>query len=182
MVIIIDNDNYWNELSKYKNLPYSFILFNQESFNWSNIFEYSRYKSNTKFIIKFEKYWINNQNAISNIFSLTLFDELTISLYPEFIDWKSNLIYNTLSIEFIKLYKIIIFEKHIKNLQYNIFIEICNKNIALFDLFMIDYIKYNKKTIYEKDLLQLLLHPNLMKKYLIMGYDYEGNKINLDWI
>ena len=84
MVIIIDNDNYWNELSKYKNLPYSFILFNQESFNWSNIFEYSRYKSNTKFIIKFEKYWINNQNAISNIFSLYKLSEKNVTFYLEY--------------------------------------------------------------------------------------------------
>jgi hypothetical protein len=182
MVIIANNINYWDELSKYNNLPYSFILYNQEYLNWSNIFQYSRYKSNTKFIIKFEKYWINNQNCINNIFSLTLFDELTISLYPEFIDWKSNLIYNKLSIEFIKLYKISIFEKHIKNLPYYIFIEICEKNSALYNLFIIDYIKHNNKNIYEKDLIELLLHPNLMKKYLTIGYDYEGNKVDLNWL
>ena len=43
-----------------------------------------------------------------------------------------------------------------------------------------DYIKCNPKKIIVKDLIELLCHPNLMKKYLIMSYDYEGNKIDLN--
>ena len=179
MVIIGDNYIFWNELSKYKNLPYSFILYNQEYLNWVNIFEFSRYKSNAKFIIKFEKYWMNNQNCIYRIFSLTLFDELTISLYPDYIDWTSNLIYNNLSIEFIKLYKTIIFQNYIKNLQYCDFIDLCEKKKELYYLFIIDYLKYNPKKIIVKYLIKILCHTNLMRKYLIMGYDYDGNKIDL---
>lgn len=180
MVIISDDINYWDELSKYKEVPYSFILNNQEKLNWPYIFEYNKYRINAKFIIKFEKYWINDNECKHIIFDYTLFDELTISLYPEYIDWKCNIIYNNLSIDFIKLYKPIIFKKYIKNLYYDDFMNLCFKNNKFYDIFMLDYIKENKKPIHIKNLIEFLLQPKLMSKYIMIGYDYDGNQINLD--
>jgi hypothetical protein len=45
---------------------------------------------------------------------------------------------------------------------------------------MLDYIRLNKKPIYIENLIEFLLHPRLMYKYINLGYDYEGNKIKLD--
>jgi hypothetical protein len=45
---------------------------------------------------------------------------------------------------------------------------------------MLDYIKENKKPIHIKNLIEFLLQPKLMSKYIMIGYDYDGNQINLD--
>jgi hypothetical protein len=180
MVIISDNNNYWNLLSKYKELPYTFILTHQDNVNWLNIFDYHKYKTNAKFIIKFEKYWINNNECKHIIFNYTLFDELTISFYPNFIDWRSNIIYNNLPIDFIILYKDYILKQYIYRLPYDEFIDLCSKNKEFYKIFMLDYIRFNKKLIHIENLIEFLLQPKLMYKYIILGYDYEGNKINLE--
>lgn len=180
MVIIADDNNYWDELSKYKNLPYIFILTHQDNVNWLNIFNYHKYKINAKFIIKFEKYWINNNEYKHIIFDYTLFDELTISFYPIFIDWKSNLLHNNLPIEFIKAHKNYILKQFIEKLPYDEFMQFCSKNKKYYEIFLLDYIRSNKKQIYIENLIEFLLQPKLMYKYIAYGYDYEGNKIELD--
>ena len=45
---------------------------------------------------------------------------------------------------------------------------------------MLDYIRSNKKKIYVENIIEFLLQPKLMYKYITYGYDYEGNEISLD--
>ena len=95
MVLTTSYNHYWYNLSKY-NIPFYFIDIFKYQINWDNLFLFNKFIYNNTFLLKYESFWINNENCINVIFNNTIYDEILISIYPYLIDWKVNLVYNHL--------------------------------------------------------------------------------------
>jgi hypothetical protein len=177
MVLITNNTHYWNNLSKY-NLPFYFIEIFKYQINWSNLFLFNKFTYNNTFLLKYESFWINNKDCINVIFNNTVYDEILISIYPQLIDWKVNLVYNHLSFEILSMYKDY-YINYLLNEPFLNFIEICKKNNYIYNLCFLDYCKFNSKHRLYKELIEYLNSPKFIINWIETGHDYNGEPFNL---
>lgn len=178
MVYSTSDKIFWNKISNISDLPLSFIIKFQDNLNWEIFLNHSKYTLNILFLKNFEKHWINNILYKNLIFDNTVLTELQIAVYPDFVDWKVNLLQNHLSKDFILTFKSYIY-RYIISLDFTSFLYICNCNNIIYDIFLIDYLKYNNKTNLLKEIIQYLNQPRLVDKWIKIGYDYEGIEFNL---
>lgn len=172
MVLTCHNQYFWHYLSKY-NLPFYFIELFKYNINWEVLLLYNKFLYKNTFLIKFQRFWITNSKCINVIFNNSVYDEIMISIYPQFIDWKVNIIYNHLSYELLSIYKPF-YIKTILQEQFLDFIDICQKNSFIYELCIIDYCKFHNRKYLYKELIEYINSPKFVINWIEKGLDYNG--------